>query len=76
MDAAVERLADAPVGSTGGGVTPAAAKTASPQVGLESDACGSGVTQALGVFDLRGLGPQCLDFEFISFLVETIYRYC
>lgn len=33
------------------------------------------VTQVLGVFDLRGLNPTCLDFEFISFLIETIYKY-
>ena len=35
---------------------------------------GAAVSQLLGVFDLRGLGPQSLDFEFVAFLIETIYR--
>ena len=34
-----------------------------------------GVTQVLGVFDLRNLQPTCIDFEFVSFLIETIYQF-
>jgi len=30
--------------------------------------------QLLGVFDLRRLHPACVDFEFIVFLIDTIYR--
>jgi len=33
------------------------------------------VTQVLGVFDLRGLSPACVDFEFITFLIDTVYKY-
>ena len=33
------------------------------------------VSQLLGVFDLRGLTPACIDFEFITFLIEVIYKY-
>jgi hypothetical protein len=35
---------------------------------------GTAVSQIIGVFDLRGLGPQTFDFEFVAFLIETIYR--
>lgn len=31
--------------------------------------------QLLGVFDLRRLHPACVDFEFIVFLIDTIYRF-
>ena len=35
----------------------------------------NGVTQLLGIFDLRDLSPANVDFEFCSFLIESIYQY-
>ena len=39
------------------------------------DGAAGGVTQVLGVFDLRNLTPTCIDFEFVSFLIDTIYNF-
>lgn len=89
LDAAVGRLQTArPLpsedGSTSAVETPDNGSDNASQLGIESDGDddlaenwadgGAAVSQILGVFDLRGLGPQSLDFEFVAFLIETIYR--
>ena len=57
-------------GGGGGGDT---AKAAS--VGGTSGSVAPPVAQILGVFDLRELSADNLDFEFVTFLIDTIYRY-
>lgn len=34
----------------------------------------SSVVQLLGIFDLRNLSPFNVDIEFISFLIEIVYK--
>ena len=58
-------------GSGGGGGD--TAKAAS--VGGTSRSVAPPVQQILGVFDLRELSADNLDFEFVTFLIDTIYRY-
>ena len=44
-------------------------------VGGTSGSAAPSVQQILGVFDLRELSADNLDFEFVTFLIDTIYRY-
>jgi len=72
LDAAVEALPQQSQSKEGGGGSSSSSSSSSSSI---SEDKGVVVTQILGVFDLRGLNPTCLDFEFISFLIETIYKY-
>lgn len=83
LDAALERLQpvrplplEAAADKATASVDPIAASASTGDEAAEDWADGgTAVSQIIGVFDLRGLGPQTFDFEFVAFLIETIYRY-
>ena len=67
-------------GTSGSSATPTYISDSGPgpvtgSSGSSKESSEGDASQILGIFDLRQLSPESLDFEFVFFLIDAIYNY-